>query len=67
MSKDKIYISVRKDAPTITPDGRKSLKICMETHQKVKKLADKTHQPLHKIATSLIDFALEHVEITETK
>ena len=43
----------------------KTLKVSTDLHSEVKALADKTNQPINKIACLLVEFALERVKIEE--
>jgi hypothetical protein len=62
MEKDMLII--KKD-PFIAEVYPKPLKVTTELHMRVKDIADKTNQPIHKISCMLIQFALDHVQIKE--
>lgn len=46
-------------------DYMKPLKVSTELHHRVKAVADKTNQPLSKIACLMIEFALAHTQIED--
>lgn len=46
-------------------DYIKPLKVSVETHAKVKHLAEATRRPISEVANILIEFALSHVKIEE--
>ncbi|MBP1764150.1 MAG: hypothetical protein H6Q65_1208 [Firmicutes bacterium] len=55
---------IKKD-PFLSEVYPKPLKVTTDLHARVKDIAYKTNEPIHKIACILIQFALDHVEIEE--
>ena len=64
MSNDKDVLIIKRD-PFLSEVYPKPLKITTELHSRVKDIAYKTNEPLHKIACILIKFALDHVQIED--
>ena len=64
MDKEKDVLIIKKD-PFLSEVYPKPLKITTELHSKVKDIAYKTNEPIHKIACMLINFALDHVKIED--
>lgn len=59
---DKLVI---KKEPFASDDCFRTLQVSNDIHAKVKNLADKSNLQINKVACMLVEFALEHVELSE--
>jgi len=64
MDATKNILVIKRD-PFLAEVYPKPLKVTTELHSRVKDIAHRTNEPLHKIACLLIKFALDHVEIED--
>lgn len=59
---EKLIIKKYRD---VMDENCKTLKVAANVHERVKELADKSNRKINEIATILVEYALNNVELEE--